>query len=78
MAATTPKKIRIEDDLWATFGEVAPAPENHGYRDGQSGGRSGIIRDFLRYYVGEPGAKCPRRPAAAVERAKQQPATAAG
>lgn len=47
---TTVRAIRIETDLWERFGELAD-PD-----------RSGVIREFLRWYTGEKGAKMPRRP----------------
>ncbi len=41
--------IRIEPKLWELFGTVAV-------------NRSAVLRDFIRWYIGEKGAKMPRRP----------------
>lgn len=70
------KPIRVEDELWERFGEACP-PTAYvvGGKGGQTGGRSEILRDFMRYYVGEPGVACPRRPRASAERARVKPAT---
>lgn len=47
----TPKQtIRIEPDLWRRFGDVA-------------GDRALLLRAFIRWYVREPDAKMPQRPA---------------
>jgi hypothetical protein len=43
--------IRIDPALWDRFAEVAE-PD-----------RSTILREFIAWYVREPGAKLPRRPA---------------
>jgi hypothetical protein len=42
--------VRMGHDLWERFGEAAE-PD-----------RSAVLRDFVRWYVREPGAKMPRRP----------------
>ncbi|HEY9473132.1 MAG TPA: hypothetical protein VIS06_04685 [Mycobacteriales bacterium] len=45
--------FRLDRDLWDRFGEVT----------GNSGtDRTAVIRDFIRWYVGEPGVKRPTRP----------------
>lgn len=50
-APKTPhRQVRIEPDLWDRFGAIAE-PD-----------RSAVIRDFVRWYVREPGAKMPQRP----------------
>jgi hypothetical protein len=41
--------IRIEPELWEQFGELNP-------------NRSQVLRDFVRWYVGEKGVTMPRRP----------------
>jgi hypothetical protein len=41
--------IRIEPDLWERFAEVAKP------------NRSAVLRDFIRWYVGDKGATMPRR-----------------
>lgn len=52
MAGThTPRQtVRVDADLWRDFGEVAD-PD-----------RSSVLRDFMAWYAGRPGAKMPRRP----------------
>jgi hypothetical protein len=47
---TPTRPIRIDPELWERFGEVAD-PD-----------RSAVLRDFIRWYVGEPGVKAPKRP----------------
>lgn len=50
-APKTPMRtIRLDDDLWRALGDATDD-------------RSATIRDFARWYVREPGAKLPRRPA---------------
>lgn len=63
------KPLKIDDDDWNLFGELAPAVENRGGNVGQTGGRAGVLRQFIRWYNGEPGATCPRRPRSSVQRA---------
>lgn len=41
--------IRLDEDLWARFGQL-------------TSDRSAAVREFIRWYVREPGAKLPRRP----------------
>lgn len=49
-APKTPNRvIRVDDDLWNRFGAVAQ-PD-----------RSAVLRDFMRWFVREPGAIAPRR-----------------
>jgi hypothetical protein len=48
---TARQTIRVDEDLWQQFGEVAD-PD-----------RSTVLRDFIRWYVGEQGAKAPKRSA---------------
>ncbi len=48
---TKHRPIRVEDELWAAFGRLV------GVRN-----RTAVIRDFIRWYVRERGAKLPRRP----------------
>jgi hypothetical protein len=62
------KLINLDNDLWTTFGELAPQVENHGGKIGQTGGRSAVLRQFIRWYTGEPGVSCPRRPRSSVQR----------
>ncbi|MFF4417036.1 hypothetical protein ACFYY8_31330 [Streptosporangium sp. NPDC001559] len=45
------RPIRVEEELWIEFGRLA------GERK-----RSTVIRDFIRWYIGAPGAKLPARP----------------
>lgn len=50
-ASHTPHRpIRVDDDLWTKFGRLVG-------RD-----RSDVVRQFIRWYVREPGAKLPQRP----------------
>lgn len=47
----TPRQtIRVDADLWRRFGELAQ-PD-----------RSTVLREYVRWYVGEKGATIPRRP----------------
>ncbi len=50
MAETPTHPIRISRDLWRRFGEIAKPS------------RTAVLREFIRWYVGERGAKMPRRP----------------
>lgn len=45
------RPVRVEASLWEEFGRLV------GKRN-----RSAVIRDFIRWYVGERGAKLPKRP----------------
>lgn len=46
----TPRQtVRVDKELWEAFGKVAD-PD-----------RSTVLRDFIRWYTGEVGAKMPRR-----------------
>jgi hypothetical protein len=51
---TPTRPIRIEPELWERFGRAAAALETD---------RSAALREFIRWYVREPGARMPRRPA---------------
>lgn len=59
MADKTPtnlRRFRTTDDLWERFGTAVdngPDPEAD---------MSKVLRSFVRWYVGEPGAKLPERP----------------
>jgi hypothetical protein len=48
---TKHRPIRVEDELWTAFGALV------GERK-----RSQVIRDFIRWYIGERGARLPRPP----------------
>jgi hypothetical protein len=50
---TPMRAFRLAEAMWAKFGEAAA-------RAGTD--RGSILREFIRWYVGEPGAKMPRRP----------------
>jgi hypothetical protein len=50
---TPTRPIRIESGLWERFGEATTA---------QGVDRSAVLREFIRWYVREPGAKMPQRP----------------
>jgi hypothetical protein len=41
--------VRIDPDLWERFGTATPD-------------RSAAIRDFVRWFAREPGARMPKRP----------------
>lgn len=43
------RTLRVDNDLWQQFGDLAED-------------RSATLRDFIRWYVREPGAKLPPRP----------------
>ena len=45
--------LRIPEDLWTRFGEVAQAAEID---------RAALLRAFIRWYVKQEGAKLPPRP----------------
>lgn len=47
------RNVRFELELWTRLGEAAALA---GYD------RSGVLRQFARWYVGEPGALLPQRP----------------
>ncbi len=50
------RSFRAPDDLWRNFSTAigqAPDPE---------AGISRVLRQFMRWYAGEPGAKMPERP----------------
>ncbi len=47
---TPTRPIRVDPALWEAFGAVAD-PD-----------RSAVLREFMRWYVREPGAKMPKRP----------------
>jgi hypothetical protein len=48
------RPVRVEGALWNLFGEVVGTRK-----------RSGVIREFIRWYLREPGATMPDRPSAA-------------
>jgi hypothetical protein len=50
---TRQRAIRIDDALWERFGEVAEALGMD---------RASLIREWVRWAVGESGAQPPRRP----------------
>lgn len=50
------RRFRAPDELWEGFGSAvqrSPDPEAD---------MSKVLRQFLRWYAGEPGAKMPERP----------------
>jgi len=55
LMATRQRNLRIDDDLWDTFGEAIgrASPEDD---------RSAVMRQLIRWYAGVPGAKLPERP----------------
>ena len=52
---TPTRPIRVPLDLWERFGEAAKQNKLD---------RSTVLRDFMRWYVHEVGAKMPKRPTA--------------
>lgn len=50
---TKTRSVRIEEDLWSRLGPAALANGHD---------RSGLIRQFVRWYLSEPGAQLPQRP----------------
>ena len=48
------RTVRVDDDLWLPFGD---AVEGQGEPD-----RSAVLRQFIAWYLREPGAKMPKRP----------------
>ena len=62
---TARQTIRVDEALWESFGAVTSDDE---------GGRSGVLRDFMRWYTHEKGAKMPRRPALPVDAQGSDPA----
>lgn len=54
-----PRTIRMEQDLWDKLGPAAMANGHD---------RSGLIKQFVRWYLRIPGAQLPQRPDAADER----------
>ncbi len=49
---TSRKSFRIESELWDEFGEAAGSV----HKDG----RSGVLRDFIRWFLNKPGAGLPK------------------
>lgn len=50
---TKKRTLRVEDALWDPFGEATQAAG----RD-----RNGVVKDFMRWYLGIEGAELPERP----------------
>jgi hypothetical protein len=51
------RQLRIPDDEWKPFGAAAGDRE-----------RTRIVREFIRWYVGEEGATLPERPVSSEEK----------
>ncbi|MFD2421634.1 hypothetical protein [Amycolatopsis pigmentata] len=51
---TARQTIRVDEDLWNDFGAAVEAA---GAKD-----RSTVLREFMRFYARQPGAKLPKRP----------------
>lgn len=49
---TARQTIRVDEALWERFGALVPG-----------GNRSDVVREFIRWYVREGGARMPKRPA---------------
>jgi hypothetical protein len=50
MAETRPRQIRIPNERWERFDELAEPT------------RAKVVNDFIAWFNREPGAKLPRRP----------------
>jgi hypothetical protein len=50
---TARQTIRIDEATWERFGNASAAA---------GADRSAVLRDFIRWYVGEPGTALPERP----------------
>jgi hypothetical protein len=46
--------IRVEPGLWAAFTAACPPKDD--------GGAATVLREFIRWYVRQPGARLPKRP----------------
>ncbi|WP_157253155.1 hypothetical protein [Nonomuraea typhae] len=55
------RRFRTTDDLWKRFGEAVERS------DDPEADMSKVLRAFVRWYVGDPGAKLPERPESASE-----------
>jgi hypothetical protein len=49
---TDRKSVRVDAALWDEFGEATA-----GFKDG----RSGVLRDFMRWFLHKPDAELPQR-----------------
>lgn len=50
------RRFRTTDELWERFGRaVEEGPD-------AEADRSKVLRNFIRWYIGEPGARLPDRP----------------
>lgn len=57
MATTTAlRRFRTTDELWDRFNEAVQKAD-------PEADRSKVLRNFIRWYINEPGAKLPERPA---------------
>ncbi|RKS10015.1 hypothetical protein DFP74_5761 [Nocardiopsis sp. Huas11] len=59
MAEKTPsalRRFRTTDELWRKFGDAVERSSD------PEADMSKVLRSFVRWYVGEPGAKMPERP----------------
>ena len=50
---TARQTIRVDEELWTAFGKSAEA---------MGGDRSAVLRDFMRWHIGEADASQPARP----------------
>lgn len=55
---TARQTMRVDEALWEQFGAATTAADTD---------RSTVLREFIRWYVREPGAKQPPRPGAVSE-----------
>lgn len=56
MANTPYRKFRADDELWDEFGRAVVASLD------EEADRSSVLRQFMRWYAGRPGARLPERP----------------
>ncbi|PJN22401.1 hypothetical protein [Kitasatospora sp. CB02891] len=50
------RRFRTTDELWARFEAAVDASPD------AEADRSKVLRSFIRWYIGEPGARLPERP----------------
>lgn len=61
MAETVLRKFRITPELWEKFGDAVDRSPD------AEADMSKVLRQFIRWYAGEPGAKLPERPETSTE-----------
>lgn len=61
---TARQTIRVDEVLWDRFADAATTAGND---------RSALLREFMRWFIREPGAKLPKRPTIQAEGARGEP-----